>query len=319
MVTLLQMDWFSRQRARRTVQVGHRWPPSICRRVEVYTDFAESEVDGPKDIISEGKISVPFWLKCGCCQGVGLCVVQRMLWLSNGRMIDVAFKTKSCTTCSNRAAGYLPHSVCFLVQVDISVAIDVVESLPLWVVTGGNCSTQTKLWSGTTLQWVTEPGPLWKCGTLEVGPLRKWNHFRSGTFSQQEHNEHFCSQVYRLCSLLKWKSHRASCKCKAREDIMPTFFLKPQLLFQAFLQIMYFLWQDCGNVDCLLHRHPSLCAPVLCCVFEKMKSIVRHPFACPHKSCCLSMTAATFSGLSCFQALVLCSSSLYPTFFCAFI
>lgn len=111
----------------------------------MYTDFAESEVDGPKDIISEGKISVPFWLKCGCCQGVGLCIVQRMLWLSSGRMIDVAFKTKSCTTCSNRAAGYLPHSVCFLVQVDISVAIDVVESLPLWVVTGGNCSTQTKL------------------------------------------------------------------------------------------------------------------------------------------------------------------------------
>lgn len=64
----------------------------------MYTDFAESEVDGPKDIISEGKISVPFWLKCGCCQGVGLCIVQRMLWLSNGRMIDVAFKTKSCTT-----------------------------------------------------------------------------------------------------------------------------------------------------------------------------------------------------------------------------
>lgn len=58
-----------------------------------------------------------------------------MLWLSNGRTIDVAFGTECCTIKGGGVlcnASYL-HTVCFLVHVDVSVAIDVVESMPLWL------------------------------------------------------------------------------------------------------------------------------------------------------------------------------------------
>lgn len=49
--------------------MGCRGPPSIYRWVEVYADLAETEVDGRGAIITEGKISVSFWLKSGVVRG----------------------------------------------------------------------------------------------------------------------------------------------------------------------------------------------------------------------------------------------------------